>query len=98
MSDRTLSSRASLFTEDRAEDPGREGKNISQIILKPPKNHFLLISELIQFKNANFKAQISLIACHTWCSASVDEGIFRSGLLLIKVKLSWSQGPRKKKE
>lgn len=36
MSDSTLSSRASLFTEERAEDPGRDGrKNIQQTVLKP---------------------------------------------------------------
>lgn len=36
MSDSTLSSRASLFTEERAEDPGRDGrKNIHQTVLKP---------------------------------------------------------------
>lgn len=41
MSDSTLSRRASLFTEDRAEDPGKDEEN--QIMLKPTNNPFLKI-------------------------------------------------------
>lgn len=32
----------------------------------------------------------------TWCSASVNEGVFRRGQFIIKVKLGWSWRPKKR--
>lgn len=111
MSDSTLSSRASLFTDERAEDPER-GKNVNwtsskQSLLLRFQNWIKPVTENLSedetpFFNLAYISKNLVIACHTWCSASVDEGIFRSGLhlLFIKVKLSWTWRPvrRKKKK
>lgn len=75
MSDSTLSNRASLLTEDRAEEPWKKQVN-NQI---SHKKHF---SKEVKLMNI-FSSK------STWSSASVNEGIFGGGLLIIKVKLSW---------
>lgn len=94
MSDSTLSSLASLFTEERAEDPVGES--------------YKLFTQISPHLSCDFGSQYTVKSqeqtehteLHTWCSASVNEGIFWSGLhlLLIEVKLSWGWGPGNKGE